>query len=171
MDLVIVGQRKSSGLGSGKEEAFALAQTRNCWAVFRLTQTEKEIVKKGLSIELLYATGDDPSVERRISFAPISPSQRRRGRKRGWAGLQTTPLGENLAGDTIGYLLFVGGSDMIMSRSDNLQNGSQGGPTVVIYEKPDTATFLGKIPDDTSVADLTLPGTHDTCAFYGGRPT
>lgn len=41
----------------------------------------------------------------------------------------------------------------------------------MIYEKPDTATFLGKIPDDTSVADLTLPGTHDTCAFYGGRPT
>lgn len=58
-----------------------------------------------------------------------------------------------------------------MSRSDNLQNGSQGGSTVVIYEKPDTATFLGEIPDDTSVADLTLPGTHDTCACYGGRPT
>lgn len=60
---------------------------------------------------------------------------------------------------------------MSVGRSDNPQKGPHGGPTVVIYEKPDTATFLGGIPDDTSVADLTLPGTHDTCAFYGGRPT
>ena len=110
MDLVTVGQRKVLGLRLGKEEAFALAQTRNCWAVFRLTQTEKEIVEKGLSIELLNATEDDLSIERTISFAPISPSQRRRGKKRGWARLRTTPLGENLAGDAIGYLLFVGGS-------------------------------------------------------------
>ena len=112
MDLVIVGQREVSGLRSGKEEAFALAQTRNCWAVFRLTQTEKETVKKGLSIELLYATGDDPSVEQTISFAPISPSQRRRCKKRRWARLHPTTPGPSLAGDTIGYLLFVGESDV-----------------------------------------------------------
>lgn len=112
MDLVIVGQREVSGLRSGKEEAFALAQTRNCWAVFRLTQTEKEIVEKGLSIELLYATEDDLSIERTISFAPMTPSQRRRCKKRGWARLHPMTLGPSLAGDTIGYLLFVGGSDV-----------------------------------------------------------
>jgi hypothetical protein len=39
----------------------------------------------------------------------------------------------------------------------------------VIYSRPDTAAFLGKIPDETSIADLSLPGTHDTCAFYGGE--
>jgi hypothetical protein len=40
--------------------------------------------------------------------------------------------------------------------------------TIVVYPTPDTASFLGKLPDETSIADLTLPGTHDTCAFYGG---
>lgn len=107
--MVIVGQRRVLGVRSGKEEASALPQTRSCCAVSRLTQTEKEVLDDGLSIELLYAIEDDPSVERTISFASISPSQRRRCKKRGWARLHPMTLGPSLAGDTIGYLLFVGG--------------------------------------------------------------
>lgn len=110
--MVIVGQRRVLGVRSGKDEAFALPQTRSCCAVSRLTQTEKEVLDDGLSIELLYATEDDPSVEQTISFAPISPFQRRRSKKRRWARLHPTTLGPSLAGDTIGYLLFVGGSDV-----------------------------------------------------------
>jgi len=38
----------------------------------------------------------------------------------------------------------------------------------MLYRRPDTASFLANLFDDTSIADLSLPGTHDTCAFYGG---
>jgi hypothetical protein len=46
---------------------------------------------------------------------------------------------------------------------------SEGIMTVVFFYKPDTSSFLGKIHDETSIADLSLPGTHDTCAFFGGK--
>ncbi|WVW82072.1 hypothetical protein I302_104077 [Kwoniella bestiolae CBS 10118] len=38
---------------------------------------------------------------------------------------------------------------------------------IIIYEKPDTANFLSRIPDDTHLGEITLPGTHESCALYG----
>jgi 1-phosphatidylinositol phosphodiesterase len=39
---------------------------------------------------------------------------------------------------------------------------------MMLYRRPNTASFMSNLPDETSIADLSLPGTHDTCAFYGG---
>jgi hypothetical protein len=39
---------------------------------------------------------------------------------------------------------------------------------MMLYRRPNTPSFMGNLPDETSIADLSLPGTHDTCAFYGG---
>lgn len=38
---------------------------------------------------------------------------------------------------------------------------------LVMYARPDTAGFMGRQPDHVIIADLALPGTHDTCAYYG----
>jgi len=40
---------------------------------------------------------------------------------------------------------------------------------MMLYRRPNTPSFMGNLPDETSIADLSLPGTHDTCAFYGGE--
>ncbi|KAK8865752.1 hypothetical protein IAR55_000899 [Kwoniella newhampshirensis] len=39
--------------------------------------------------------------------------------------------------------------------------------TVFLFLQPDTANFLSYIPDDTPLGNLTLPGTHESCALYG----
>ncbi|WWD18068.1 hypothetical protein CI109_102515 [Kwoniella shandongensis] len=39
--------------------------------------------------------------------------------------------------------------------------------TILIFLQPDTANFLSHIPDNTPLGDLTLPGTHESCALYG----
>ncbi|WRT63949.1 uncharacterized protein IL334_000876 [Kwoniella shivajii] len=41
------------------------------------------------------------------------------------------------------------------------------GDSLIILEKPDTANFLSRIPDNTHLGDITLPGTHESCALYG----
>lgn len=38
---------------------------------------------------------------------------------------------------------------------------------ILLYARPDTAGFMGRQGDHVSVSDLALPGTHDTCAYYG----
>ncbi|KIY66050.1 PLC-like phosphodiesterase [Cylindrobasidium torrendii FP15055 ss-10] len=38
---------------------------------------------------------------------------------------------------------------------------------LIILPKRDARTFLADMPDDSSLADLLLPGTHDTMALYG----
>lgn len=38
---------------------------------------------------------------------------------------------------------------------------------MVMYARPDTAGFMSRLSDDVTIADLALPGTHDTCAYYG----
>ncbi|WWC58401.1 uncharacterized protein I303_100941 [Kwoniella dejecticola CBS 10117] len=45
--------------------------------------------------------------------------------------------------------------------------GQQPRDVVILLEKPDTANFLSRIPDDTPLGDITLPGTHESCAMYG----
>ncbi|WVF70752.1 hypothetical protein IAT40_005546 [Kwoniella sp. CBS 6097] len=39
--------------------------------------------------------------------------------------------------------------------------------TILIFAQQDSANFLSRLPDDTPLGDLTLPGTHETCALYG----
>ncbi|WVQ97116.1 hypothetical protein IAU59_004226 [Kwoniella sp. CBS 9459] len=39
--------------------------------------------------------------------------------------------------------------------------------TILIFAQQDTANFLSRLPDDTPLGDLTLPGTHESCALFG----
>ncbi|RSH92629.1 hypothetical protein EHS25_008074 [Saitozyma podzolica] len=40
-------------------------------------------------------------------------------------------------------------------------------PTVVLYRHLPLADFMADIPDDTPLGDISLPGTHESCALYG----
>ncbi|KAL7423787.1 hypothetical protein Q5752_001371 [Cryptotrichosporon argae] len=39
--------------------------------------------------------------------------------------------------------------------------------TVAVVALPATADYMTALPDDVSVADICMPGTHDSCALYG----
>lgn len=39
--------------------------------------------------------------------------------------------------------------------------------TILVYKVPEASDFLGTIPDDRSLSDVCLPGTHESCAMYG----
>jgi hypothetical protein len=40
-------------------------------------------------------------------------------------------------------------------------------PTVVLYRRLPLADFMADIPDDMPLGDISLPGTHESCALYG----
>ncbi|WVQ85619.1 hypothetical protein IAT38_007785 [Cryptococcus sp. DSM 104549] len=48
-----------------------------------------------------------------------------------------------------------------------LHNSSRSSDTLLIFSQPDTANFLGQLPDDTPLGNISLPGTHESCALYG----
>ncbi|WOO80002.1 1-phosphatidylinositol phosphodiesterase [Vanrija pseudolonga] len=39
--------------------------------------------------------------------------------------------------------------------------------TVILFRNPGTRDFLAQLNDNTPIGDLTLPGTHESCALYG----
>lgn len=39
--------------------------------------------------------------------------------------------------------------------------------TVILFRNPGTRDFLAQLNDNTPLGDLTLPGTHESCALYG----
>lgn len=43
------------------------------------------------------------------------------------------------------------------------------GDSVLFLNLPSTADWMGKIPDNVSLADLTLPGTHESSAIHGSE--
>jgi hypothetical protein len=44
-------------------------------------------------------------------------------------------------------------------------------PTVIILKRPDTANWMGEMDNETPLGDLCIPGTHESCALYGGEWT
>jgi hypothetical protein len=89
---------------------------------------------------------------------PLAPGEKRLAKKRGWARLrviQTTRANYEIRC----YLLF--------GKRNRKSKAQPIGPCLVLIRMPDTASFLAGVPSDRSIADLSLPGTHDTCAFYG----
>ncbi|WWC66582.1 uncharacterized protein I206_100485 [Kwoniella pini CBS 10737] len=74
----------------------------------------------------------------------------RSSRQRGWKQLHIEGSGGYSA-----YRLYT-------TQSDGSNRDS-----IIILERPDTANFLSRIPDVTPLGEITLPGTHESCAMYG----
>lgn len=41
---------------------------------------------------------------------------------------------------------------------------------VVLLPRPDLNSWMSNLPDDRALADLTIPGTHQSASLYGGMP-
>ncbi|OCF73596.1 hypothetical protein I204_05439 [Kwoniella mangroviensis CBS 8886] len=88
--------------------------------------------------------------EKRHASISIRIAPNRNLRRRGWERLKLS--------EGNGFLAFR----LYTTKGDRSTRD-----TVIIYEKPDTANFLSRIPDDTHLGEITLPGTHESCALYG----
>lgn len=171
MDLLVIGQPKIDGV-KVNERPLAEAQTkRHDTRAFRLLQSEDTLIQRGIQIILTDIDDVESTneVTTKVTLHPLSRSRRRRAKKRGWARFQISTTGTASEYGFGAYLLFASSRSSSGAAAEH-QPGEQNGATVVLYYKPDTASFLGRMPDEILIADLSLPGTHDTCAFYGGRP-
>jgi len=88
---------------------------------------------------------------------PLARGEKRLAKKRGWARLRV--IKTSSANEIRCYLLF--------GKRNRKSEAQPAGPCLVLIRRPDTASFLAGVPSDRSIAHLSLPGTHDTCAFYG----
>jgi hypothetical protein len=161
MDLVFVGQPAPTTIKVKNQEIPLREIRQDGSAVFRLAMSEDAILRDSLELDLLFGQ-DQPDVESQtIRIAAISRPDQRRGRKRGWNRLRISSGSATRI--LVGYLLYASGFTLMG------KDFSKSVMTLVFFHKPDSSSFLGKVHDETSVADLSLPGTHDTCAFYGGK--
>ncbi|WVR05714.1 hypothetical protein IAU60_002738 [Kwoniella sp. DSM 27419] len=104
----------------------------------------------GVTIDLVFHPDTD---EKRTLNLRLGRKLSRATRSRGWKRLKVTD-GARQAADVCAYQLHT-------SRSAGYAFA------VLIFVKPDTANFLGAAPGTTPLGDLTLPGTHESCALYG----
>lgn len=103
-----------------------------------------------------------------LLLQPPSASQQRLAKRRGWTKIQTDTLeGHSNPGVTCYWIrVSIKTGPRLPKWSDSSQKEGKA-DRVILLARPDTANFMGRQPDDSSIAELALPGTHDTCAFYG----
>ncbi|KIR56088.1 hypothetical protein I315_01153 [Cryptococcus gattii Ru294] len=79
-------------------------------------------------------------------------------RKRGWKKIEVKTWVTKSEGQDSGYSAY-----QLLKETPSRGNKH----FIIIFSKSDTANFMSSIPDDTPLGNLTLPGTHQSCAVYG----
>lgn len=122
----------------------------------------QQVYHSSLDVEAVLAGGVTIALDDGTRYiAPaLGSSRKRSAKKRGWGRIHLIEAARQSAKLEVRGYLFFGTSCRTPERSVSE-------PSLVLFRAPSTASFLACVPDERSIADLSLPGTHDTCAFYG----
>ncbi|ORY28650.1 PLC-like phosphodiesterase [Naematelia encephala] len=116
-------------------------------------------------IDITFTSKDGSLYQVQVALTPNS-----RVRQRGWDRLQVTRqdrLRLTSPSQRLDEKTSIGGSGVNMICGYRIQDKRSQRSTVILMDLPDTSTFLAGIPDEISLAELALPGTHESCALYG----
>ncbi|KAI0818883.1 PLC-like phosphodiesterase [Irpex lacteus] len=113
-------------------------------------------------------TTEVPSLRLNLTLAPFIHNEKEDSTPihDSWSsGLNGVVIGHSLTfGATWAVLKASEGSPWIIYRSKITRDHHR----LLILPRRDTSRFLSDIPDSVPLSSVTLPGTHDTMAFYGG---
>lgn len=112
---------------------------------------------------------DDVSLSKDFMVVSLPKRISRRTRSRGWKRLA---LGQSESErSAAGWLIVVSYNYLLIVHACTQLIGQPPEPQVplriLIYLRPDKANFMAHLGDSTLWQDMSLVGTHDSCAIYG----
>ena len=102
-----------------------------------------------------------------LTRARVSVPHSRRLQAHGWEPIRLqSPNGHS----ALAYRVLVGRTQPSKSETDGIPDQHDNKDVIMILCMPPASDFMAQLPDSLALGDLTLPGTHETCALYGGEP-